>query len=48
MAKQNPKQTSPRVAKEASQILRDPKSSPKEKSVAGSDLSQTRPHTKKK
>jgi hypothetical protein len=38
----NQKQTSPRVAKEASQILRDPKSTAKEKSVAGSDLSQTK------
>jgi hypothetical protein len=31
MAKTNPKQTSPRVAKEASKILRDPKSTKIEK-----------------
>jgi hypothetical protein len=48
MAKTNPKQTSPRVAKEASKILRDPKSTKIEKSVAGSDLAQARPHKKKK
>jgi hypothetical protein len=34
------KKTSPRVAREASQQLRNPKSSPKERSVAGSDLTQ--------
>jgi len=44
----NSKQTSPRVAKEASQILRDPKSTPKERSVAGSDLAQTRKGATKK
>ena len=48
MAKKNPKQTSPRVAKKASKILRDPKSTKIEKSVAGSDLAQTRPSKKKK
>lgn len=36
------KKTSPKVAKEASKILRDPKSTPAEKSVAGSALSQSR------
>jgi hypothetical protein len=46
----NKKQTSQKVAKEASKILRDPKSTPEEKSVAGSDLAQTRskPKTIKK
>jgi len=34
--------TSPRVARTASEILRDPKSTAKEKSVAGSALTQTR------
>jgi len=34
------KKTSPKVAREAAQILRDPKSTKKERSVAGSDLSQ--------
>lgn len=42
MAKTNTKQTSPKVAKDASKILRDPKSTPAEKRVAGSDLAQTR------
>jgi hypothetical protein len=46
MAKTNKKQTSPKIAKKASEILRDKKSTKKEKSVAGSALSQTR--TKKK
>ena len=36
----NPKQTSPKVASEASKILRDPESTKREKSVAASDLSQ--------
>jgi hypothetical protein len=38
----NKKQTSPKVATKASQILRDPKSTPAQKSVAASDLAQTR------
>ncbi|HET6254808.1 MAG TPA: hypothetical protein VFE32_12075 [Puia sp.] len=38
----NPKQTSPKVASKASAILRDPKSSAAAKSVAASDLAQTR------
>ena len=38
----NKKQTSPSVATKASEILRDPKSTPKEKSVAGSDLAQAK------
>jgi hypothetical protein len=36
----NTKQTSPRVATKASEILRDPKATKAEKSVAASDLSQ--------
>ena len=44
----NPKQTSPKVASKASDILRDPKSSAKEKSVAASDLAQTKTGGKKK
>ena len=36
----NPKQTSAKVASEASKILRDPKSTKTEKSVAASDLAQ--------
>lgn len=39
--------TSPRVATEASEILRDPKSKPKPKSVSGSALAQA-PDKKKK
>jgi len=34
------KATSPSVATKASEILRDPKATAKEKSVAGSDLAQ--------
>jgi hypothetical protein len=34
------KKTSPKVAKEASKILRNPSSTKTDKSVAGSDLSQ--------
>jgi hypothetical protein len=37
------KKTSPKVAKEASKILRKPSSSKTAKSVAGSDLSQASP-----
>lgn len=44
----NTKQTSPSVASKASAILRNPKSTPAQKSVAASDLSQTKPHGKKK
>jgi hypothetical protein len=36
----NPKQTNPKVASKASEILRNPKSTPAEKSVAASDLAQ--------
>jgi len=43
----NKKQTSQRVAKKASKILRDPKSSKAEKSVAGSDLAQSKGKNKK-
>jgi hypothetical protein len=39
MAK-NSKQTSPKVATQASKVLRDPKATSAEKSVAASDLSQ--------
>lgn len=46
MAK-NPKQTSPPVASKASDLLRNPKTPPKVKSVAASDLAQAKP-TKKK
>lgn len=38
----NKKQTSASVAKKASKILNDPKSTKAEKSVAGSALSQTK------
>jgi hypothetical protein len=48
MVKRNPKQTSPRVAKKASEILRDPKSTKKQKSVAASDLAQTRPRKRRR
>lgn len=46
MAKRNTKQTSRRVARKASNILRDGRYSKKSKSVAGSALSQTRPKHK--
>jgi hypothetical protein len=36
----NTKQTSPKVASEASKILRNPKATKAEKSVAASDLAQ--------
>ena len=42
----NPKQTSPKIAKKASQVLRDGRSSNNSKSVAASALSQAR--TKKR
>ena len=44
----NKKQTSPSVATKASEILRDPKSTPKEKSVAASDLAQAKGKGKSK
>lgn len=47
MAKRNRKQTSRRVARKASSILRDGRYSKKSKSVAGSALSQTRPKREK-
>lgn len=47
-AKKNTKQTSKEVARKAAKILRNPKSTPAEKSVAGSDLVQTRPGKSKK
>jgi hypothetical protein len=46
MAKQNSKQTSRKVARKASSILRDGRYSKKSKSVAGSALSQTKPKRK--
>jgi len=46
MAKRNSKQTSKAVASKA--LLRDGRTGPKTKSVAGSALSQTRPSPKKK
>jgi hypothetical protein len=42
------KKTSPRVAKEASKVLRNPASTKTEKSVAGSDLGQASPKKPKK
>ena len=42
MAKTPDKQTSPKVATEASKSLKDPKSTKAEKSVAASDLSQAK------
>ena len=44
----NKKQTSPSVASKASEILKDPKSTPKEKSVAASDLAQAKGKGKSK
>ena len=44
----NKKQTSKKVASEASEILKDDRYSKKSKSVAGSALSQTKPTPKKK
>ncbi len=43
----NPRQSSPKVASQASKILRDPKSTKAEKSVAASDLSQASGKKKK-
>jgi len=43
----NKKQTSPSVATKASEILRNPKSTPQEKSVAASDLAQAKGKNKK-
>jgi hypothetical protein len=42
MAKRNPKQTSPKIAKAASAALRDGRSSARTKSLAASALSQAR------
>ncbi|MDK8486212.1 hypothetical protein QP937_04280 [Corynebacterium pseudodiphtheriticum] len=47
MAK-NSKQTSRRVAREASDALRDGRSSARTKSLAGSALSQARPSRKRR
>jgi hypothetical protein len=46
MARCNSRQTSKAVAKKASSLLRDGRTSAKTKSVAGSALSQTRPRAK--
>jgi len=43
----NTKQTSKAVATKASEILRNPKSTAAAKSVAASDLAQTKPSKKK-
>jgi hypothetical protein len=48
MATKNSKQTSPKVAKIASKLLRNPKTPAAVKKVAGSDLAQARPSKKKK
>jgi hypothetical protein len=47
MAKINRKQTSASVARKASSLLRDGRTSAKTKSVAASALSQTKPSNKK-
>ena len=39
----NPKQTSPKVASDAAQVLKNPKATPPEKSAAASALAQARP-----
>ncbi|MEI6823595.1 MAG: hypothetical protein WCL51_16815 [Bacteroidota bacterium] len=45
----NKKETSKKVATDASKVLRDPKSTKKEKEIAGSALSQAKgKHPKKK
>jgi hypothetical protein len=44
----NKKQTSPKVATVASEILRDPKASQAAKTVAASDLAQAKGKSKKK
>lgn len=46
MAAKNPKQTSPKVAKTASHVLRDDRFSKDAKTTAGSALAQTKPSTK--
>jgi len=46
MAKRNAKQTTRRVARKASRILRDGRYGKDSKSVAGSALSQTKPKRK--
>ncbi len=48
MVQKNSKQTSKKVASIAAKILKDPHSTKREKSVAGSDLAQTRPGKKTK
>ncbi len=45
--KRNPKQTSAKVASEASKVMRNPKATKDEKSAAASALSQTKPKPKK-
>ena len=47
MAKKNQKQTSPKVASKAAKLLSNPKTPKEVKSVAASDLAQTRAHKKK-
>jgi len=48
MPKSRNEQTSARVASQAGRILRDPKSTKAQKSVAASDLTQARDRAKKK
>lgn len=47
MAPKNTKQTSSEVAKKASELLRNPKSPAKVKTVSASTLAQTKPNKKK-
>lgn len=47
LAKQNSKQTSPNVARKASSVLRDERSSARTKSVATSALAQPHPKRRK-
>lgn len=47
MAKKNLKQTSPKVASKAAKLLSNPKTPNAVKSVAASDLAQTKPHKKR-
>lgn len=47
MAEKEKHGTSSRVASEAGKQLQNPKSTPQERSVAGSDLSQKEPDKKK-
>jgi hypothetical protein len=48
LVSKNSKQTSPKVASQASKIFRDPKATIAEKSVTASDLAQASDKSKKK